>query len=105
MSGSFYGSRGHNSLFYPVFDNPATNNGIASHTDDDQVGSALATLSFRSLTLRSIYGTREKGIPTGSYGTVFSNPGNRTRDTHGYLDVQYEHTFADSLNALAPRVL
>jgi outer membrane receptor protein involved in Fe transport len=101
ISGSFYGSRGHNSLFYPVFDNPVTNNGIASHTDDDQVASALATISFRDLTLRSIYGTRDKGIPTGSYGTVFNNPGNRTRDTHGYLDLQYEHTFADSLNALA----
>jgi outer membrane receptor protein involved in Fe transport len=100
VSGSFYGSRGHNSLFYPVFDTPATNNGIASHTDDDQVASALATISFRNLTLRSIYGTRDKGIPTGSYGTVFDNPGNRTRDTHGYLDLQYEHTFADSLNAL-----
>jgi iron complex outermembrane receptor protein len=101
MSGSFYGSRGHNSLFYPVFDSPATNNGIASHTDDDQVARALATISFRDLTLRSIYGTRDKGIPTGSYGTVFNIPGNRTRDTHGYLDLQYEHTFADSSNALA----
>jgi outer membrane receptor protein involved in Fe transport len=101
MSGSFYGSRGHNSLFYPVFDNPATNNGIASHTDDDQVANALATLSFRNLTLRSIYGTRDKGIPTGSYDTVFNNPDSRTRDTHGYLDLQYEHTFAGSLNALA----
>ena len=100
MSGSFYGSRGHNSLFYPVFDNPATNYGIASHTDDDQVASALATISFRDLTLSSIFGTREKGIPTGSYGTVFDNPGNRTRDTHGYLDLQYEHTFADSWNTL-----
>ena len=100
MSGTFYVSRGHNSLFYPVFDNPATNNGIASHADNDQVASALATLSFRNLTLRSIYGTRDKGIPTASYGTVFNNPGTRTRDTHGYLDLQYEHTFADSLNAL-----
>ena len=100
MSGTFYGSRGHNTLFYPVFDNPATNNGIASHTDDDQVASALATISFHNLTLHSIYGSREKGIPTGSYGTVFSNPGSRTRDTHGYLDLQYEHTFPDSLNVL-----
>jgi len=100
MSGSFYGSRGHNSLFYPVFDSPGTNNGIASHTDDDQVASALATISFRNLTLRSIFGTRVKGIPTGAYGTVFDNPGTRTKDTHGYLDLQYEHTFADSSNAL-----
>jgi outer membrane receptor protein involved in Fe transport len=100
MSGSFYGSRGHNGLFYPVFDDPATNNGIASHTDDDQLASALATMSFRGLTLRSIYGTRDKGIPTGSYGTVFNNPDNHTRDTHGYLDLQYEHTFPDSLNTL-----
>ena len=83
-----------------MFDSPDTNNGIASHTDDDQVTSALATISFRDFTLRSIYGTRNKGIPTGSYGTVFTDPDNRTRDTHGYVDLRYEHTFPDSLDTL-----
>jgi outer membrane cobalamin receptor len=94
LSGAFYTSRGHNSLFYPEFNSPDTNNGIASHVDDDQLGSALASASYRDLNLSAAYGTREKGIPTGSYGTVFSDPGNRTIDAHEYVDLKGEHTYA-----------
>src|SRR5579863_8990757 len=101
ISGSFYGSRGPNELFFPEFDTTQTNNGIASHSDDDQLGSALATVSFGGLTVQSVYGIREKGIPTGAYGTVFNNPGTRTTDSHGYIDLRYDHTFPGSWNLLA----
>jgi outer membrane receptor protein involved in Fe transport len=101
VSGTFYGSRGHNQLFYPEYDTPQTNHGIASHADDDQIGSALATLSFRDFTLQSAFGSREKGIPTGAYGTIFDNPGTRTNDSHNYIDFSYEHTFAKSWQVMA----
>ena len=100
ISGSFYGSRGHNQLFYPEFRSSATNYGIASHADDDQRGSAFATISYGDLTLQAVYGTREKGIPTASYGTIFNDPGNRTTDAHAYLDLRYQHTFAHSWEML-----
>jgi iron complex outermembrane receptor protein len=93
ISGSFYGSRGQKRLFYPEFDTIETNNGIAINADDDQLGSALATASFRGFTLESAYGTREKGIPTAAYGTIFNNPGTRTTDAHGYIDLRYDHKF------------
>jgi len=101
ISGTFYGSRGHNQLFFPEFNTAQTNNGIASHGDDDQVASSLATVSFRDFTLQSVYGTREKGIPTAPYGTLFNQPGNRTTDSHGYINLRYEHTFAGSWDILA----
>ncbi len=101
ISGSFYGSRGQNQLFYPLFDSAQTNYGIASHADDDQLGTALATASYRDFTLQAAYGTREKGIPTGAYGTIFDNAGTRTTDSHGYVDLRYEHTFAGSWDILA----
>lgn len=101
ISGTFYGSRGHNQLFFPAFNTPETNNGIASHADDDQVGSSLATVSFKDFTLQAAYGTREKGIPTGAYGVLFDNPGTRTTDSHGYVDLRYQHTFANSWDILA----
>jgi outer membrane receptor protein involved in Fe transport len=96
ISGSFYGSRGQDRLFYPEFNTVQTNNGIANHADDDQLGTALASIAFRGLTLQSAYGTREKGIPTGAYGTVFNNSGTRTTDSHGYIDLRYEHKFANA---------
>ena len=101
ISGTFYGSRGHNRLFYPEYNTTETNNGIASHADDDQVGSALATVSFRDFTLQSAFGSREKGIPTGAYGTIFNNPGTRTTDSHKYIDLRYEHNFAKSWDVMA----
>jgi outer membrane receptor protein involved in Fe transport len=101
ISGTFYGSRGHNRLFFPEFNAATTNYGVASHADDDQVGSALATVSFRDFTLQGVYGTREKGIPTAAFGTMFNNAGTRTTDSHGYLDLHYEHTFAKSWGVLA----
>ncbi len=101
LSGSFYGSRGQDHLFFPAFDSPATNYGIASHLDDDQLGSALSTVSFRDFTFQAAYGTRDKGIPTAAYGTLFNTPGTRTTDSHGYVDLSYTHTFADSWDVLA----
>jgi outer membrane receptor for ferrienterochelin and colicins len=101
VSGSFYGSRGQNRLFFPEFDSPLTNNGIASHADDDQLGTALATISAHDFTLQAAYGTREKGIPTGSYGTIFNNAGTRTTDSHGYVDARYDHTFSGNWELMA----
>ncbi len=48
-----------------------------------------------------MYGTREKGIPTAPYGTLFNNPGTRTTDSHSYIDLRYQHTFANSWDVLA----
>jgi len=101
VSGTFYGSRGPKQLFYPEFNAPQTNNGIASHADDDQVGSSLVTVSYRDFTLQGAFGSREKGIPTAAYETVFNNPGTRTTDSHNYIDLRYDHTFAKSWQVMA----
>ena len=101
ISGSFYGSRGQNQLFFPEFNSVETNNGIASHADDDQLATVLVTVASHGLVLQGVYGSREKGIPTGAYGTIFNNPGTRTTDSHGYVDLRYEHIFAKGLAVLA----
>jgi outer membrane receptor protein involved in Fe transport len=101
VSGTFFNSLGHSQLFYPEFNSPLTNGGIASHADHSQVGGSIATISFRDFTLQGVYGTREKAIPTAPYGTVFNAPGTRTTDSHSYVDFRYEHTFANSWDVLA----
>lgn len=101
ISGSFYGSRGQNRLFFPEFDSAQTGYGIARNADDDQLGTALATVSYRDFTLQAAYGTRQKNIPTGAYSTIFNNAGTRTTDSHGYVDLRYKHTFGGSWDVLA----
>lgn len=103
ISGSLYNSGGVRSLYFNEFDTPATNNGIADHADDDRSYSFFSKFVLRDLTLTGAYISREKGIPTGSFGTVFNDPRNRTTDAHGYMDLKYAHKL-DNLAELTAKV-
>jgi iron complex outermembrane receptor protein len=89
VSATGYQSDGQSALFYPEFDDPATNNGIAEHADADQFAKLFARMSAGNLTFQALYGTRDKAIPTASFGTVFDDPRSRTIETLGFLDLQY----------------
>ena len=91
LSGSFYDSHGQNQLFFPQFDSPANNNGIAVNADDDESHQLLANLSWGHFTLHGVYGSRDKGIPTAPFGSVFNVTGTHTIDARAYLDLQYDH--------------
>lgn len=92
LSGSFYNSRGHKDLFFPEFNSPATNNGVAVDADGDQAYSAFADVIYRDLNIHFVQNSRTKHIPTASFGTVFDDPRTKTTDARGYVDVQYRHT-------------
>ncbi len=92
-SGSFYDSQGHKNLFFPEFDSPSTNNGIAHDADRDQSYNFFANLLYRDFDIDFVEASRTKHIPTASYGTVFDDPRTRTTDERGYVDVQYHHVF------------
>ncbi len=95
LSTSFYGSDGPSQLYFKEFDSPATNYGIAHNVDDNAFRQAFARVSFREFSLEGVYGTREKGIPPASFGTVFNDPRNRTTDAWEYLDLRYYHKFSN----------
>jgi outer membrane receptor for ferrienterochelin and colicins len=98
VSGSFYDSRGQESLYYPEFDDPATNNGITNNADDDRFPIFFGKLSVRDLTLEGGFVSREKGIPTASYGTFFPTDKTRSTDEHGYAFLKYERQLNPALN-------
>ena len=97
VSASFYDSHGQR-LFYREFDAPETNNGFADNSDYDRSHSFLANLSYRDFRLQAVHSSREKGIPTGSFGTVFNDPRTQTVDAKAYLDLGYQHTFSNTLD-------
>ncbi len=90
LSGSFYDSHGQDQLFFPQFDTPATNNGIALNADDDESHQFLGNLSWGHFTLHGVFGSRDKGIPTAPFGSVFNVTGTHTIDARGYLDLGYD---------------
>jgi iron complex outermembrane receptor protein len=98
VSGLFHDSRGQESLYYPEFDDPGTNNGITRNADDDRFPSFFGKLSVRNLTLQGGFVSREKGIPTASYGTFFPTDQTRSTDRHAYAFLKYERQINPALN-------
>jgi outer membrane receptor for ferrienterochelin and colicins len=93
LSGSFYNSLGHTRLFFPEFDRPATNYGIAENADADQSYNMFADIIYRDFNIHIVDASRTKHIPTASFGTVFDDSRTQTTDARSYVDTQYHHTF------------
>lgn len=100
LSASYYSSDGPDRLYYPEFDDPDTNNGITEDTDDEKAKKVFLKLSYKDFSVYSAYGWREKGIPTGAFGTVFNDPGTQTVDETLYVDLRYQHLFDNGLQVL-----
>jgi len=89
VSGTFFDTRGEQRLYYREYDNPASNNGIADNVDGGRNYSLFSRITWNDFTLQALLAKREKTVPTGAYGTVFNDAGNRTYDERGYLDLKY----------------
>jgi outer membrane receptor for ferrienterochelin and colicins len=62
LSGTYYQSAGQDRSYYPEYDNPSTNNGIAQDRDGDRFKSGFGKLSFKDFTLEGVYHSRAKDI-------------------------------------------
>jgi iron complex outermembrane receptor protein len=89
LSASYSRSDGPARLYFPAFDAPETNGGVAEHLDDEEAVQLFGRLRFPNFTLSGAYGNRTKGVPTASYDTVFNDPSLRTGDAHGFIDAEY----------------
>ncbi|QWV93446.1 TonB-dependent receptor [Geomonas oryzisoli] len=90
ISGSGLSSRGNDRLFFPEFNDPATNNGIAANMDRDRSYSLFASGHLRDFTLAGAFISRDKRIPTASFGTIFNDPRTNSNDRRSYLDLKYD---------------
>lgn len=67
-------------LFYPEYDSPSTNFGIAHGTDWEHSIGGMSSMTWGSVNGRIGYRSRAKGIPTGAYDTKFDDPSVSTVD-------------------------
>jgi outer membrane receptor for ferrienterochelin and colicins len=100
LSGTGYKSRGQD-LFFPEFDDPATNNGIAAGIDGERQAGAFGSVSFGDFDVHGAYNSRVKEVPTASYGTIFNDPRFKTWDDRAWLDLSWRREFADRTEATA----
>ena len=81
-------------LYFPEYDSPLSNNGVADGLDGEGVKQIYSRLSFGPVTVTGAYGTRSRDVPTASFGTVFNaqDPKEETTDRHTLLDADYRRT-------------
>ncbi len=96
VSGTGEHSDGVKRLYFPAFDSPDTNNGIAEDLDGEGAKEFYSRLSFKGLTVTTAYGTRKRDVPTASFGTLFNEHTWReqTTDRHTLVDAEYTRSLS-----------
>ena len=95
VSATLDGSAGVQRLYFPAFDTPQTNNGIAQGLDGERVGQFYGQLRLKNFVFTGAYGSRRRDVPTASFGTLFNEQDwkEQTTDRHTLADVEYGRTF------------
>ena len=91
VGGSGYRSRGPD-LYFPEFDDPASNNGVAEGLDEDRYARGFAKVVFGGFSVESAIQSRRKTVPTGSWGSLFGDPDNWTADAGIFGMARYDRT-------------
>ncbi|HTV00823.1 MAG TPA: TonB-dependent receptor [Luteitalea sp.] len=98
VSGTVERSSGNSRLYFPAFDAPETNFGVAEDLDGEHMRQFYARLAYKSLTVTAAYGTRTRTVPTASFETLFNEQGypEQTTDRHTLLDAEWIRLFGDT---------
>jgi outer membrane receptor for ferrienterochelin and colicins len=96
VSGTYESTRGLKTIYYPAFDSPETNNGIAENLDGEGTKQFYSRLAFKDLTFTGTYGTRQRDVSTASFGTIFNEQATpqEATDRHVLLDALYARSFS-----------
>lgn len=95
LSASSYVRNGQD-LYYPEFDTPDQNNGVARGLDYDRNQSFLGKVAYGDFGLSAGYSNRTKGVPGAPYGAIFDTPYSTT-DTHAFINATFHHTITPEL--------
>lgn len=98
MSATFEQSDGVGRLYFPAFDAPETNNGVAENLDGERVHQFYGQLTYKSLTFTAAYGSRRRTVPTASFNTLFNEQQfpEQTTDRHTLLDAEWVRLYGET---------
>jgi iron complex outermembrane receptor protein len=96
LSGTYEHSDGVGRLYFPAFDAPDTSNGVAEGLDAEGVRQFYGRLEFKGLAVTTAYGSRQRDVPTASFGTLFNEQEwkQQTTDRHTLIDAHYGRLFS-----------
>lgn len=104
FSTSYFSSDGHDSLYFPEFDQRisddprARNDGIARGLDGEQAKQFFSRLSYGGWSASVFASDRDKDVPTASFETLFNDPREWTNEERSYLDIKYQGAINEALS-------
>ncbi|HWU98488.1 MAG TPA: TonB-dependent receptor [Oxalicibacterium sp.] len=94
-------TRGGEDQYYPEFDTPGTNGGVAHDLDYERGGNVFVKGTMGPFTVALAHVERERGIPTASFVQTFNDPRARTKDTQTNAALTYRTDLADQTALMA----
>ncbi len=83
-------------LYYPEFDTPDQNHGVAQSLDGERNQTVFAKFGMGGFRISAGYGNRTKDVPGAPYDAVFNAPFS-VSDTHSFADATYTQTVRDDI--------
>jgi len=88
-------------LYFPAYDTPSTNNGIADNQDGETNKRVFGKFAYQGLTVEGGYVDRKKMLPTNpSESTTFNTPFS-VHDENSFLNLAYQTTLGSTLSSLS----
>lgn len=100
FSASHYDTAGVENLYFPGYDSPETNNGIAHKMDDERADRLFGKIKFEEFTLSGGYVDRGRHVPTAAFDGIFNDPHFFTDDKQFFSNLKYEKAFSDKTSLL-----
>ena len=89
LSASVFNNTGQ-SLYFPSFNTPATNNGWAMNMDGEKGYHTYANLIWRDWSFLALFAGNDKIVPTAWYGAIFNDRGTSVGDRRGFVEAAYQ---------------
>lgn len=84
-------------LYFPEFDDPSTNNGVAENNDQEQTRGIFLKYVWSDLTLEAAYHLRNKPLPTAVFEQVFNDPRSDSSDDRAFFGLSYQGQLNETL--------
>jgi len=91
-------SDGRNRIYFPEFDDPATNNGVAKGLDGAEAARGYLSASYEGFRFTFVKGQRDKDLPTAPFFTLFNEPGNKVFADVTFTELSYERNVLEEFN-------
>jgi outer membrane receptor for ferrienterochelin and colicins len=90
VSVSVFNDTGQSPLYFPAFDTPQTNHGLAVNMDGERGYHTFANLIWNNWSFTGFFNGWVKLVPTAWYGTVFNDGGDKVSDSRNFVEASYQ---------------